>query len=310
MSILSRPARVAILVLLALTLVGGSAQAFELDFDSGGRIEATGRVTLSDEGRVVNVACNSTLAGTLATAAITASRGTTFGNLTSGSATGCTGGTVTLLGPRAERPWSMQFERIAGTLPDLLTQIEFRVNSVGIELEVTIMAMRVRCLYSGTLQELFTVEGSPPQRTSSIVNVANAISFSSGSRELCPRTLRMSGTLTLRPTQSIRAGPNLGWTPARPFEFGGIVVGGARTQRVTARNDFMFAIRIRIRLSAGCASGDWRIEGLAEVQILERETTSWEQTFRPGSRGIKICDVTLVDEAGLGYTWPATGNGL
>lgn len=175
----------AVVLLLAVGF-GTAAATDSMGINPNGSIRAVslGKVTL-EGGRELTVACNVTLAGSLAPST-TLTRGETVGRITSFTPGGCTGGTI-------ERttglPWTVTYESFLGTLPTALTGDLWRVNRFGVEFNIA----GLRCRYEGGLGLLTPLTGSNPYTAGLMSVLAEALALVEGTP--CARTVTPRGRI-------------------------------------------------------------------------------------------------------------------
>lgn len=176
----------AAITLLALTAFATSASA-----SSGVGISPSGSITLNSSGRVtftggaVNVACDYSFAGTIASS-VAKVAGAGLGSITSGTLTNCgTGvtGAALFVSPAS---WPITYNSFAGTLPSITS---VNVSISGWQISIT-TATTGTCLYTGSMKETFT----PPR--SWAIDTSNSFARSSGGI-FCPALGKLAGAFTL-----------------------------------------------------------------------------------------------------------------
>jgi hypothetical protein len=185
---------------LAMGVVGQSASAYDLSVSPAGPVAASGTLTFSDAGGLINITCPYTFDATLDAGPVALSAGSQLGTVDVVSIGSCTGGSAVAL---VDDPWPIQVAAVLGTQPNALTGLLVDVVGFSWEINVSIFGIPMRCLYLGTLGALFNVTGTNPYATgSTLTTLGNAISKLGGS-STCPSSARFNGTLAFGPSQTL-----------------------------------------------------------------------------------------------------------
>lgn len=230
-----RAAAVAVGTLLAALALSASASAFEFTMEPTGsiRLASSGPVTFSDETGAFRISCSLTLSGSLRSSSFATSAGTSFGEVSEGSTSGCTGGTITMLG--LSEKWPMAYEAETGELPDGMREWLYTLRNAALLGRYTLFGIPFSCLYRGNLalnvafRPVAEYEENPYNVTTASFT-GNRIALVTG--ESCPASARVNGTMAFSATQRLQAGPRFRWNPA--FQnFGSVRV--RTTQTITVR---------------------------------------------------------------------------
>lgn len=182
---------------LALGAIGGgvAAAAESVHVSPGGSITATSLGRMSFRSALVTVACDVSLAGSLASGLVELTAGTQYGAITSATATNCTSGnTVAFSG----LPWTIRYVAIAGELPPgTLTGVGLLLDDASI---VVTTPLTGACGYSGDVGMDVGVTGTNPYTTGLADLSASAVVKVSGGI-LCPSTGALAGTASLTQQQ-------------------------------------------------------------------------------------------------------------
>jgi len=273
-------------------------------------LASLGVLTLSDSGRSVNVACAVQLTGTLRREELEMTVGKELGRFTSSRVETCSGGTLELLGPRAEAPWRFTYQAFTGTLPAGMTALKVKLEEIAIQASVTIIGMAVRCLYRGTTELLMNLSAGSEYRVGLWPIIASEFRRSSGSA-LCPERATLSGTLNEGVAQEMRQ-LRATWGPENG-DFREVRVGQSSIIRAIYRNATGGIVTVRegVLRGSGCAhfAFDERLVRERD-RINSEESRAIDMTFRPTSTGGKPCDFELVSAAGARYIFVMYGVGI
>lgn len=175
---------VALVALCALTVSVGTASASRgLTLRPGGAITATSNGKLTLQGGGLNVECDVSLSGSLATS-ITKGIGNSVGSLSSGSATACNlGVTVVILFPSA---WALTYNGFTGTLPSI-TGVRFIVRNAQFLLTIPGVGA---CLFAGDVPAILNSSGGS---ASSITVDTNSVPLRTTLSGICPAAGRLVG---------------------------------------------------------------------------------------------------------------------
>jgi len=219
---------VALLVLLAATVVASTACAGVVLFAApGGAITATSLGALTFTAGGSSVTCNVTFSGSFEGQEPEAEEpyiegiaGTQAGQITSASASGCTGGTIEAF---SGLPWRFTYSSSLGTLPNSISGTLFTLSTVRVRF-ASLGREGQNCLYSGSLGMLWGYSGTNPYSTTLLTLLSGSLSLAEGQTCICPASGRWEGTLSVESTQTIEAfmqDPlNLEWRPAEAGEAG------------------------------------------------------------------------------------------
>lgn len=199
-----RAAAAVALALAALVVMAAGANAFSMSLSPGGAITATiGSLSFGDSRGIIRVSCPATLSGSLFTGPITLGGSSSIGTLsrtTVGTCASGSGGSAS--GSGLPGSWDMEVNTILGTLLNAATGMLLDVPGFAIVYTVLILGMPVRCLYSGTLGILFTLNGANPYTVGTGTLLANPVPLASGSAS-CPASGIFRGTVVITPTQTV-----------------------------------------------------------------------------------------------------------
>lgn len=175
-----------------IALPASVASAETLTFNPAGTLSMTSIGQVRFSAGIISTQCNVTITGSLASPVSTAP-GTSIGTFTSGRATPCTVGTVTL---NFGTPWTLRIVRMLGTSPSytgLLTAL------VGVSYTVAVAGQT--CTYGGTIGLLLPIISST---ISTLSMLTNSLPRTSGS-SLCPstNTIPTPQSFTLSPAQAV-----------------------------------------------------------------------------------------------------------
>lgn len=181
----------------ALVLVASSQAAAAVRWftvSPAGTISAPSSGTLRFTTGGIEVRCNVTLSGSLSEGIIQ-TEADPFGAITAVSSSACSGGE---LETSLALPWTLGYRSLLGTAP-FLTGLQFNMLQATIPMRV----FGVRCVYRGDIGALLALSGSNPYRSGSISLLGNEVALREGF--LCPSSGRVTGSLSLSPTQTLRA---------------------------------------------------------------------------------------------------------
>jgi hypothetical protein len=193
----------AALALVALFAVAASASAAH-----NATIRNAGEIRTASSGKVtfrageISIACNLTLAGTLASAVSNLERPEerqSLGSISSVSWAECSGGEVAgVLGT----PWNILYTGETGAMPNEVRSVSFTVQNAQFRLSV--FGGFVNCLYAGEapVSMAATATRTAGTYTSGLIRTTES-SFSKVSGSLCPATGTMTGSFNMSPTQTI-----------------------------------------------------------------------------------------------------------
>ncbi len=227
---------VALLAGAVCACAAGSAIADDtrpITIRSGGNITARslGAITF-DSGLGVRVTCTLELTGTLVGGTIDAALAVQLGSVTRATASGCSGGSVTLLA-EASNPWGLYVHDVVGTHPEAITGL-----SVWLTVRALASAAFTSCLYDGKIGGVlsFASRGSSTY-TTGLLTLTTEREYLTitrlGGLLPCPAEPTISGSFALT-TQTVAAAPPM--TRALKAENAGIAFTGTATHRYTFRN--------------------------------------------------------------------------
>lgn len=201
----SRPGLLLAGLLLAVTMAMSVAEAsaYDMSFNPAGPFTMTSSsLTFADGAGLITVVCPLTLRGDFDTGPISVARGRQFGTLTDSPPSSCRGGSVDVMFYPGS-PWSMTVNTPLGTPPRANTGLLLDVIGATFRLDVRILGIPTICYYAGTPGALIGWLGPNPYTAGSSVTVlSNALSSTVGATR-CPATIRLNGTFSLSPQQTI-----------------------------------------------------------------------------------------------------------
>jgi hypothetical protein len=191
----SRSLAAALLALLAMALVVGTASASRIGFSPAESISMQGPLTVTLEGGTA-IRCNVTLRGTITRALVGVGTGETLGTITESTISGCSGGIFTLL-----TPFPMTVPQVLLLRGETLVGVLILLERTGVLIDTG----SSRCLYGTRLGVLVgIVSREPGQITDEVRWLTNGIPLI---RNLglgpCVLVASTSGTFTFTPTQRV-----------------------------------------------------------------------------------------------------------
>lgn len=188
-------------VLMAISV--SSAAAYDMSIRPAGSISLTSSsLTFSDAGNIIRVVCPMTLTGALFAGPITIARGNEFGGLSGGRIDPCTGGNAAAIF-YSGLPWETKVDTVLGTLPSSATGLLFEISGATFSLIVRILGLTTTCQYAGSFVALTGWTGSNPYTTTGSITVSTSSLAIEPGRPNCPRAIRLNGTFSLSPIQTI-----------------------------------------------------------------------------------------------------------
>jgi hypothetical protein len=183
---------VAVAVIAAMAVSAGAAT---IRISPGGSITATSLGQVTFAGSSINLRCNLTLRGTLATSA-SASVGTRIGDISRIEVLRCEGGTIRSIN---RLPYEHTFNGLV-ELAERSAGIATIWSGTNFTLSVTILGIVVDCTYSGNILPLIHLAGGRTE----LVGIAAHLVKTAESGSSCPRDLTaVTGTFELRPQQTV-----------------------------------------------------------------------------------------------------------
>jgi hypothetical protein len=202
MSLLKRTLGTGVVVAVALAAFATSAAAFRLTIEEGGTITSASLGDVVFSAGIVG-RCPMTLKGSFITTGITIAAGARIGSITEVRIDNpsCTGGSMRGVLVSSASPWSITISSVPAGMPNSVTALEVRINTIGIQWAV--LGGFVNCLYSGSipLNVALNRTGTAGTYTTGLLSVlTNTQALSSGGFG-CPAGGEYSGTFGLSPTK-------------------------------------------------------------------------------------------------------------
>lgn len=186
-----------LLAVLTLGAAVQSASAYDASITPGGGFTATGTVTFSDAGGLLNIACPYTFDGTFFNGPVPLTAGSQFGQVDAVTIGGCPGGSAITLN---DEPWPLLLRTVLGSAPNAVTGLLFDISGFGWQLSWSIFGIPTICLYGGTIGALAVISSSAT--IPSITLLPNTVPKVNGSQN-CPSSARFNGTLAVSPAHTI-----------------------------------------------------------------------------------------------------------
>jgi hypothetical protein len=179
----------AALALAAFMAASGTASAFTATVAPAGAITSVSRGLVTFSSGTTTITCRVTLRGSL-NATVTLTAGQSLGRVSAVEIAECSSGaTVTVL----SLPYNLNYQSVAGTLPNAVTAINFRVDAAAFNL--SLFGRFINCLYSGNQPARLAVRGTNPYETGDITTTAASLPLVRGAG--CPSEGEMRGVFSL-----------------------------------------------------------------------------------------------------------------
>ena len=190
----------AAIAVIAFAAASGVASAAEFESSPAGSDNAISEGKLTFSNSSATISCNITLAQSLVGGRIAKTAGTKIGEVTGVTWANCEGGNVRAV---LATPWEIQYESIAGTLPEAVSTVNLTLKNTGFQF--SLFFGLVNCLYGGDAKAILTLNhrSGATYTTGSLRSDETVTQSKRSGPEACPATGSMAGRFTLASTQTI-----------------------------------------------------------------------------------------------------------